>query len=61
MNLLVIGLGVGLLTGLLLGTAYDHWRVSKIVDLTILSYRVEKEKDRVERLRKFIDETGEGE
>lgn len=61
MNLLVIGLGVGLLTGLLLGMAYDHWRVSKIVELAILSYRVEEEEDRVERLRKFIDETGEGE
>ena len=61
MNLFVIGLGVGLLTGSLFGTAYDHWRVSKIVELTILSYRIKEEKDRAERLRKFIDETGEGE
>ena len=61
MNLLIIGLGVGLLTGLLIGAAYDHWRVSKIVELTILSYRVEEEKDRAERLRKLIDETEEGE
>ena len=61
MNLLIIGLGVGLLRGLLLGMAYNHWMVSKIVELAILSYRVEEEKDRAERLQKFIDEMEEDE
>lgn len=55
MNLLIIGLGVGLLTGLLLG----HWRVARIVDNAILEYRVEEEKRKVERLKKFLNESEE--
>lgn len=55
MNLLIIGLGVGLLTGLLLG----HWRVASIVDNAILKYRVEEEKRKVERLKKFLNESEE--
>lgn len=59
MNLLFIGLGVGLLTGLLLGMAYDHWRVARIVDNAILEYRVEEEKRKVERLKNFLNESEE--
>lgn len=55
MNLLIIGLGVGLLIGLLLGKAYVHWRV----DNAILEYRVEEKKRKVERLKKFLNESEE--
>lgn len=56
MNLFVIGLCVGALMGVLIGSAYDHWRVSKIVEYTILSYRVKEEERKKERLQKYIDD-----
>ena len=61
MNLLFIGALVGLLIGTLIGAAYDFWRVSRIVEHTVLEYRVKEEEDRKKRLQKFIDETGGGE
>lgn len=55
MNLFVIGLFIGALAGVLVGSAYDHWRVSNIVELTILSYRADEEKRKKERLQQYID------
>ena len=56
MNLLVIGLAIGALSGMIVGSAYDHWRVSRIVEHTILEYRIKEAEDRKERLQRFIDE-----
>ena len=61
MNLLVIGLFIGALAGMLIGSAYDHWRVSNIVELTILKYRVDEEKRKTERLKQYIDDMEGGE
>lgn len=61
MNLLAIGIFVGMLAGVLIGYAYDYWKVSKIVDLTILSYRVDEEKRKEERLKQYIDDMKGGE
>lgn len=55
MNLFVIGLFIGALVGVLVGSAYGHWRVSNIVELTILSYRADEEKRKKERLQQYID------
>jgi hypothetical protein len=43
----------------LIGSAYDHWRVASIVDNAILKYRVEEEKRKAERLKKFLNESEE--
>lgn len=56
MNLFVIGLFIGALAGVLVGSAYDYWRLSKIIDLTILSYRVDEEKRKEERLQQYVDD-----
>jgi hypothetical protein len=56
---LYIGIAIGALTGFLAGSAYDHWRVASIVDNAILKYRVEEEKRKVERFKKFLNESEE--
>jgi hypothetical protein len=61
MNLFVIGLFIGALAGVLVGSAYDHWRVSNIVETTILSYRVDEEERKKERLQQYIDDMKGGE
>ena len=58
MDLLALGCLIGMLVGFIVGGMYDHWRVNKIVDYTILSYKVEEQKRRKEMLQKFIDEEG---
>ena len=61
MNLLVIGIFGGMLAGVLIGYAYDYCKVSKIVELTILKYRVDEEKRKMERLQQYIDDMKGGE
>jgi hypothetical protein len=56
---LYIGIAIGALVGLLVGNAYDHWKVKRIVDIAILKYRIEEEKRKVERLKKFLNESEE--
>jgi hypothetical protein len=56
MDLLVLGFLIGVLVGFIAGGMYDHWKVERIVDTTILKYRVDEQKRRTEMLRKFIDE-----
>lgn len=56
---LYIGIAIGALVGFLVGNAYDHWKVERIVDNAILKYRVENEKRKVERLKKFLNESEE--
>ena len=56
MNLLIIGLGVGLLLGVLLGAAY----VERIVDIAILRYRVDEEKRKLERLKQYLNDMEDG-
>lgn len=58
---LYIGLGIGLVVGGIAGTVYDCWKVSKIVEYTILRYRVKEEEDRADRLRKFCQDLTEEE
>ena len=60
MNLFIAGFCVGILTCMIVVSAYDHWRISRIVEHTILTYRAKEAEDRKERLQKFIDEMGGG-
>jgi hypothetical protein len=56
---LCIGIAIGAVTGFLVGSAYNHWRVARIVDNAILKYRIEEEKRKVERLKEFLNESEE--
>jgi hypothetical protein len=58
MDLLALGALIGMLVGVIVGGMYDHWRVNKIVDYTILSYKVEEQKRRTEMLQKFDEKGG---
>jgi hypothetical protein len=59
MDSFVLGLLIGILAGILVGCMYDHWKVQKIVDYAILSYRIDEAKKKKERLQKFIDDQGD--
>ena len=61
MDSFVLGLLIGILAGIIMGCMYDYWKVQKIVDYAILSYREDEAKKKKERLQKFIDDQGGGE
>lgn len=56
--MLVLGILIGMLVGFAAGATYDHWKVERIVDTTILKYRVDEQERRTERLKRFIAEEG---
>ena len=57
---LYLGIAIGTLVGFLVGSAYDHWRVARIVDNAILKYRVEEEKRKLERLQQCLNDMEDG-
>lgn len=58
MNELVLGVAFGMLTGMVTGKIYCFCNMKKIVEYTILKYKLEEQRRRNEALKEFLDEKG---